>query len=113
VDLFAIISDQPHIIQVKHTASGVLKKGPEVVRALLGSAVLKNAEYASLVTSASEFTPSTLELANRINKLENSKVKMKLANLNNLLDMIEKNIKKDNFIERLLSDNLNNEYYLK
>jgi hypothetical protein len=89
IDLVAIISDEPVLLQVKRNRAGSLRGGPEIVRALLGASLLAGVNRAHLVTSATKFTKATIETADRARSLSYHNIHISLVSLGDLLKMLK------------------------
>lgn len=101
IDLVAVISDQPTILQVKRTGGGALKGGPEIVRALLGASLLKGVTRAELVTSATRFTDATVAVGKLASTLAHYRVDIHLRSLQDLLAMLYDANSAPAFLKRL------------
>jgi hypothetical protein len=56
IDLYAVINDEPHVVQIKRRASPGCAEGVAVVRELIGTMVLAGTAHAHLGTTADRFT---------------------------------------------------------
>ncbi len=104
VDLLAVISDEPTLLQVKRTRAGTLRGGPEIVRALMGACLLAGARRACLVTSAARFTKATIETAERAGSLSYHKIQISLLGLEDLINILKLANENDEFVWQTAGD---------
>ncbi len=87
IDLIAIITDHPCLVQVKRRGQTGAVEGIDTVKLLFASALTKGADSGMVVTSATSFSKPSKKWANELKFLD-TPFKMELRSLNNIFDMV-------------------------
>lgn len=88
IDLYAVINDEPHIVQIKRRASPKRPEGPKVVRELIGAMFVAGVDHAHLVTTAERFTKAAYDHIESEN-LERYKCRIQLKALPEIQQMLQ------------------------
>lgn len=87
IDLFAIIGEEPHLVQAKRRQSTGAVESVSTVREFVGTLFLEGAKKGHVVTTASRFSRAAEELVGN-NNLRRYGVEISLKSRANLIDML-------------------------
>lgn len=103
IDLYMVLSNEPHLIQVKCRKNPDSIESINYVRELLGTLILNNAKHGHLVTTANKFSKPAIE-ATKSASLEEYNIEINLTDCNKLFEMLKIANKDLNFFwERLFA----------
>ncbi len=88
VDLIALVSDAPCLIQVKRRGNEGAIESIDTVKLLFASAFAQGADRGMVVTSARDFSKPAKKWARELSHLE-TPFEMNLASMNSILEMID------------------------
>jgi hypothetical protein len=87
VDLYAVVAQTPHLIQVKRRSSSGAIEGVQGVRELIGTVVLHGAQNGHLVTSAERFSNAAVATASA-STLKEARIQITLVARDMLFSML-------------------------
>lgn len=88
VDLYAVISNEPHLIQVKRRTSATKTESVATVREFIGALIGYGVDKGHIVTTSGQFSPSARRLVSNP-FLERHNISIELHNLNSIYAMLD------------------------
>jgi restriction endonuclease len=87
IDLFAVINDEPHLVQVKRRSNGSSTESVSTVRELIGALISAGVIKGHLVTSARDFSEPARKLTTNVN-VRRHNIHIELKAIGDIHDMI-------------------------
>lgn len=91
IDIYAVINNNPFLVQVKRRSRFDYTEGPRIVRELIGSLIISNEKHGIIVSSANKFSDKAVQTA----QMARDFVDIQLMNRNEFLKIMELTASKD------------------